>query len=239
MNYCVGLPHAKGLHQNIADKLVLEGMVQTIVDMLLKEEETRQKNMNVVDRMSNRISDFIQRLEVRSSNEDAASDESVTFYKNPPGSKFLTQTTATSLNQLHLTAPNFDYIELFADVTKWLEYDVLINNYRGVLSINGHMLGSSWESALFGLLSALSSQLYTDVLYIYSDLGNPIKREKTLKRTLEGWASLYSTKCLSAATLFGVYEAVRAPTSRFLSRLVSGGMQGCIGSILIFAWKPI
>ena len=41
---------------------------------------------------------------------------------------------------------------------------------------------------------------------------------------------MYATKCLSAATLFGVYEAVRAPTSRALSQFVSGGVGGCVGS---------
>lgn len=80
------------------------------------------------------------------------------------------------------------------------------------------------------MLAALSSQLYTDVLYLYSDFGNPTKRAQTINRSLEGWASVYATKCLSAATLFGVYEAVRAPTSRLLTRLVSGGVGACAGS---------
>lgn len=80
------------------------------------------------------------------------------------------------------------------------------------------------------LMAALSSQLYTDVLYLYSDFGNPLKREKTLNRSIEGWASIYATKCLSAATLFGTYEAVRAPASRFVGQLVSGGVAGCAGS---------
>ena len=35
-------------------------------------------------------------------------------------------------------------------------------------------------------------------------------------------------KC--AATLFGTYEAVRAPASRFVGQLVSGGVAGCAGS---------
>merc|ERR1712032_123053 len=92
------------------------------------------------------------------------------------------------------------------------------------------MLSAGWESAIFGLLAALSSQLYTDVLYLYSDFGSPIKRDETINRSIEGWASTYATKCLSAATLFGVYEVVRAPTSRILSQLVSGGFSGCLGS---------
>ena len=68
------------------------------------------------------------------------------------------------------------------------------------------------------------------VLYLYSDFGNPDKREKTLNRSLEGWTSIYATKCLSAATLFGVYEAVRGPTSRAFRQLLSGGTGGCAGS---------
>merc|ERR1712127_299098 len=67
-------------------------------------------------------------------------------------------------------------------------------------------------------------------LYLYSDFGNPIKRERTINRSIDGWASVYATKCLSAATLFGVYEAVREPTSRLVSQLVSGGVGGCMGS---------
>jgi hypothetical protein len=47
--------------------------------------------------------------------------------------------------------PALDYVELFADITKWLEYDVLISNYRGILSMpNGQMLSTGWESAIFG-----------------------------------------------------------------------------------------
>ena len=86
------------------------------------------------------------------------------------------------------------------------------------------------ESKYNRLLAALSSQLYTDVLYLYSDFGSPIKREKTLNRSLEGWTSIYATKCLSSATLFGTYEAVRGPTSRAFRQLLSGGTGGCAGS---------
>lgn len=65
---------------------------------------------------------------------------------------------------------------------------------------------------------------------MYSDFGNPEKREKTINRSLDGWASVYATKCLSTATLFGVYEGVRAPIARLLSQLLSGGVGGCVGS---------
>lgn len=201
---------------------------QVLLEMLLEEEENRRKNFGlrrkldiggasyIMDKLSNNIFDFIQRLNVRPSMDD--------FVEND-----IDEVEISPARNEQILA--LDYVELFADITKWLEYDVLITNYRGILSLpNGELLSTGWESSIFGLLAALSSQLYTDVLYLYSDFGNPMKREMTLNRSLEGWASIYATKCLSAATLFGVYEAVRGPTSHLLSQLISGGIGGCIGS---------
>jgi hypothetical protein len=188
---------------------------EILLGILEEEEARRQTDMNVIDKLSNSVGGFIQQLYVTPTVDEAVTDEDDEEFA-------LTATEAPIL---------LDYVELFADITKWLEYDVLINNYRGILTLpNGMMLSSGWESAIFGLLAALSSQLYTDVLYLYSDFGSPAKREQTLNRSIEGWASLYATKCLSAATLFGVYEAVRAPTSKLVSKLVSGGVGGCVGS---------
>jgi len=193
---------------------------EMLLNILLEEEENRKNDMTVVDKVSNNVFEFIQRLYV-----DKTLDEDVDdgFEEE--------EDEEDSVQQQLDSVPSLDYIELFADLTKWLEYDVLISNYRGVLALpNGHMIAAGWESAIFGLLAALSSQLYTDVLYLYSDFGNPLKRDRTINRSLEGWASIYATKCLSAATLFGVYEAVREPTARFVSQLVSGGVGGCRGS---------
>jgi len=192
---------------------------EMLLQMLLEEEESRRKDMTVVDTVSNKIFGFIQKMNVQRTDDDVGEDDLVIDEE------------FDMIHQKLDKVPAFDYVELFADLTKWLEYDVLITNYRGVLALpNGQMLTTGWESAIFGLLAALSSQLYTDVLYLYSDFGNPLKREMTINRSLEGWASVYATKCLSAATLFGVYEAVREPTSRFVSSLVSGGVGGCTGS---------
>ena len=191
---------------------------EILLNMLEEEEAKRQKDMTVIDKLSNNVGNFIQKLYVTSNDDDE-------FEMEDDEEELSTPSVAPPPNAI------LDYVELFADITKWLEYDVLINNYRGILALpDGMMIGSAWESAIFGLLAALSSQLYTDVLYLYSDFGNPEKRDRTLNRSIEGWASVYATKCLSAATLFGVYEAVRAPTSKFLSRLVSGGVGGCVGS---------
>ncbi len=189
---------------------------EVLLNILEEEEANRQADMNVIDKLSNSVGGFIQQLYVSPNIDEGDMDEYEEELDFPT-----TDETPILL----------DYVELFADITKWLEYDVLINNYRGILALpNGMMLSSGWESAIFGLLAALSSQLYTDVLYLYSDFGSPMKRDQTLNRSIEGWASVYATKCLSAATLFGVYEAVRAPTSRLVSQLVSGGVGGCVGS---------
>jgi len=193
-------------------KIALEEEI--LLNMLEEEEAKRQTDMNVIDKFSMSVGGFIGRLYVTPNVDEFDMDEDE-------------EELATSDEPPVL----LDYVELFADITKWLEYDVLISNYRGILALpNGMLLSSSWESAIFGLLAALSSQLYTDVLYLYSDFGNPMKRDQTMNRSIEGWASVYATKCLSAATLFGVYEAVRAPTSRLVSQLVSGGVGGCVGS---------
>ncbi|KAL7430112.1 hypothetical protein ACHAXH_006221 [Discostella pseudostelligera] len=197
---------------------------QRLLEMLLEEEESRRRDMNVIDVGSNKIFEFIQRLNVRQPTVNVDIDEEIADTKD----------YMNKLQQQRLlgnVVPGLDYVELFADITKWLEYDVLISNYRGILTMpTGQMLTTSEESAIFGLLAAFSSQLYTDVLYLYSDFGNPLKREQTINRSLEGWASIYATKCISTATLFGVYESVRAPISRLLSQLLSGGVGGCVGS---------
>jgi hypothetical protein len=181
--------------------------------------------MNIVDKLSIGMAEFFDKLNVRAQydDEDEFSDEALKLA--------LMEEQKQRIEDVKNSAPKLDGIELFADITKWLEYDVLINNYRGILALpDGSTIGPAWESAVFGFMAALSSQLYTDVLYIYSDFGNPEKREKTLNRPLELWASIYTTKCLSAATLFGTYEALRAPISRFCSQVISGAYTGCIGS---------
>ena len=113
---------------------------QVLLTMLLEEEENRQRDMNVVDKVSNNIFDFIQRLNVRASMDDIAMDDMDDVIDVAPERK-----------EQQGNVPALDYVELFADITKWLEYDVLISNYRGILSMpNGQMLSTGWESAIFG-----------------------------------------------------------------------------------------
>jgi hypothetical protein len=113
---------------------------QVLLEILLREEEDRRRGMNVVDKVSNNIFDFIQRLNVRPSMDDVAEVDN----KNA-------NDTTSQQKERKGNVPALDYVELFADVTKWLEYDVLISNYRGILSLpNGQMLTTGWESAIFG-----------------------------------------------------------------------------------------
>lgn len=209
-----------------SQKQIEQEKEKALLEILLQEESIRQKNFNIVDKFSIGMADFFDRLNVRAQyddDEDDFSDEAL--------QRALVKEQEQRIQNVKDSAPKLDGIELFADITKWLEYDVLINNYRGILALpDGTMIGPGWESAVFGFMAALSSQLYTDVLYIYSDFGNPEKREKTLNRPLELWASIYAMKCLSAATLFGTYEALRAPISIFCAQIISGAYTGCIGS---------
>ncbi len=113
---------------------------QKLLEMLLEEEESRRRNMNVIDKGSNKIFEFIQQLNVR----QPMNFDTENGIDDVPDMNELRQ------QQLR-NVPELDYIELFADITKWLEYDVLISNYRGILTMpNGHVLSTGVESAIFG-----------------------------------------------------------------------------------------
>ncbi len=127
----------------------------------------------------------------------------------------------------------FDSIELFADVCKWLEYDVLMTDFGGQLQwlSTGIPINAGLESAAFGGLAALSSQIYADVIYRFSDsMGTSTKRDEVRSRTLKEFFNLYSVKVISAATLFGVYESARLPITQIISNFLSGGIESCVGS---------
>ena len=127
----------------------------------------------------------------------------------------------------------FDSIELFADVCKWLEYDVLMTDFGGKLTwySTGIPINSGLESAAFGALAALSSQIYADIIYTFSDsMGLRAKRDEVRSRKIEEFFQLYSIKCVSAATLFGVYESARLPITQIVINFLSGGYDSCLGS---------
>ncbi len=123
-----------------------------------------------------------------------------------------------------------DLVELFSDITKWLEYDVLKRDLGGKLVFGGQVLDPGIQGALFGFLAALSSKLYADVLYKYCGFGPLSKQKEIQQRSLTASLSLYTSESLSSAALFGVYESVRNPVSEAIAALLSGGVDSCLGS---------
>ena len=124
-----------------------------------------------------------------------------------------------------------DIPELLTDVIKWLEYDVLKSQFGGMLlSLNGVPLSSGAESAVFGFMAGLSSQLYQDALYQNTDLGPEEKAVEARTRNNAKLLAMYATTCFSTAALFCTYESVKVPAKLFLSGLISGGYAGCAGS---------
>jgi len=129
-----------------------------------------------------------------------------------------------------------DYVEFTTDVTKWLEYSVLCSNFRGYIAagIGGgyyrSWLGRFVESAVFGTICAVSSELYKDTAYYYAGFGDAQRRDEVRSRTLKEWTSKYLITSFASASLFGIYDAARLPLSSYIVELFSGGIDSCIGS---------
>ena len=121
-------------------------------------------------------------------------------------------------------------VELFTDLIKWLEYDVLTTEYSGKLTWNSLPLPLGVEGAAFGVVSAVSSQVYADMLYAYFGWGGQVRQKAVQERTLNEWIVLIVSRCVYAATLFGVYEIVQIPAKGIIAALLSGGADGCYGS---------
>jgi hypothetical protein len=88
-----------------------------------------------------------------------------------------------------------DFIEIFSDLLRWLGYGVLMNDFGGALSST-----PGFESAVYGTVATISSQLYADILYSVFGLGGEGKREKVQSRSKSDWASIYFSQALYAAT---------------------------------------
>lgn len=124
-----------------------------------------------------------------------------------------------------------DLVEVFADITKWLGYAALVENYGGALAWSGLIGAFPYsENFLFGAIANVSSQVYADLLYARFGFGGEEKQRAVLSRTAEEWLSLYVSTTVTGATLFGVYEAAQIPAKVLTSALFSGGVEGCYGS---------
>ena len=94
-------------------------------------------------------------------------------------------------------------IELLSDVYKWLYYFVLQAGFHETLYWDGHLIGTSVESALLGMLAGVSAQIFEDILYLLNDSH---QRHSKL-----GWGIVYVLCGLSGAALFTVYDSVQEP----------------------------
>lgn len=124
----------------------------------------------------------------------------------------------------------FDLVELFTDVAKWLQYSVLSSEFGDLIIPKGERLFPGEEGAIFGSIATISSQIYSDVLYGYFGLGDEAKRDVVRSRTAYEWSRLYLYKAVYAASLFGVYESVKAPARKVVNAFLSGGIDNCLGS---------
>jgi hypothetical protein len=147
------------------------------------------------------------------------------------------------------TMIQLDWVEIFADVVKWLQFDVLYTDFG-----SGQLLGSvsmfrrfvaesmlsqeqyisllmGTECALFGIITALTSQIYSDLLYKYFKLGTITKQESVNNREVLDWFTIYFSKIIYCAVLFGTYGALKDPTESIVIAVGSGGVDNCYGSL--------
>lgn len=109
-------------------------------------------------------------------------------------------------------------------------HSVLKSEFAGTLQWNNEMLDPSMTGAVLGLMAAVSSRLYADVLYAQFKYGPSSKQEEVRSRRADEWLSLYFTTAASAATLFGFYELSQRPIFRWIQGTLAGGVEGCFGS---------
>lgn len=91
-------------------------------------------------------------------------------------------------------------------------------------------LGLGPTAALFGVLAALSSQIYRDGTLL-SGYGQAQARAEVKARTPRGWLVTYGRSMASAALLFGGYESLKRPLAILALNLITGGEGSCIGSV--------
>lgn len=124
-----------------------------------------------------------------------------------------------------------DPVEIFADVTRWLEYNVLKTDLGGKVTLDGMLLDPGQTGAVLGIFAAVSSQFYADVLYgRLFEYGPKSKQDEVALRSTSDWVKVYTSKAASSAALFGIYEQSQIPISRWIQGTLAGGVDGCIGS---------
>jgi hypothetical protein len=130
---------------------------------------------------------------------------------------FKEEPTLRDLNTIEIAGIDNESVleitEIFADVIKWLQYDVLTTAFDSGSMMPGVHALDKIEPAFIGLLSGLSALLYLDFVRLYTNYGPEKKQEETRTRSLAEWARLYAIECIATAGLFSAYEAAREPIS--------------------------
>ena len=215
---------------------------------LLQEEDDRKRNSKLpflvgfpTKQIRNKIMNINKDYDGQSPTKTATS----TVVENQPP-------TITIFQKLDRESPSslmeFDAVEVFSDVTKWLEYSVLRSEFKGTFNMflsNEVTEASSSatttttaystlfemsstmmmtmnnvvESAMFGIFAATSAQLYADLLYGWFGFGGPLKRNMVRTRSVQDWSKRYITVGISSATLFGIYEAAQRPVTDWIAKL--------------------
>lgn len=121
-------------------------------------------------------------------------------------------------------------VEIARDVIKWLGYSVLCADLSGQLTYNGLSLFPGVESAFFGIIAALSAQVYGDILYCYFGFGGEEKAEQIRSRNALSWAASYASEAAYSGIFFGFYEFAQIPAKASVSAFLSGGADACYGS---------
>jgi hypothetical protein len=141
------------------------------------------------------------------------------------------ETKKEDLSPVTTETPMLDQVEIFADVTRWLEYGVLKTEFAGTIVLDGMILSPGQTGAVLGIFAAVSSQFYADVLYgRLFESGPKSKQEEVASRSTSDWVRVYASKAAASAALFGVYEQSQIPISRWIQGTLAGGVDGCIGS---------
>jgi len=144
------------------------------------------------------------------------------------------QSKTNNENASNVESQQFDLVEVFSDLVKWLEYDVLTTDFADFIVVEPKTFGFLSESAskglIFGAITSLSSQLYGDLLYRYTNIGSDKAREASIKKTNRERINRYVAKSFAGAAIFGVYEGARGPLSNAILEFLSGGVDGCVGS---------
>lgn len=120
-----------------------------------------------------------------------------------------------------------DPVDIFSDILRWLCYGALKMEFEESVILSSPGL----TGAFFGIVAAVSSQFYADVLYgKLFQYGPESKQQEVLSRSTLDWNTVYLSKALSSAVLFGIYEQSQVPISRYIQGTLAGGVDGCIGS---------